>query len=1228
MRIFAFFTLISALVLVSAHPLSASPQPVILEGSYSTVQSPSVIAVDSDSSHVALELRLNGFETTSIFEGNSTFQKITLPGVHEYLSEEGKPRLPVVRRLIAVPDSVTLHIALSDTSLYTLTDYPVYPVPCVSYPDTGCLCFIESFCSDTDFYETETLYPATAFEVSQTGYMREQKIIELRIFPIRCDPSSEKLFVNTFSHINISYEGTPYFNTKGLGPFEEIAGLGSVCYEPWESPPPAPPDSSGGADAGQILNLGGGQDGGVQPGPVKCLKYLEELKVEGTLADYIVIAAPAYYNELYYPPRESYMDSLLLWRKNFNELCVAVASTQQINEEFDYSTPSEMYWEKVYAFLEYAYEHYEAPNMADDKIGYVLILGDDCMKESLEVWDYCDDYQLAQFVPTGFSVDYSFPTDHFYMTLHGNDNVPDIMLGRLPISNIAQMNIVAEKLFRYEKYLPEYRGVWRREGSFINGTGQTGEGHCDNFESAFFDPIDYDLFCLDYEENSELTESDFYNEMNDGRLLVYINAHGHQESITLNGDTFEYICNDEIDANLDPLGTFVSFPVIFAHSCNTGQFYYFNEFSYSEAVSEVFLEVYQKGALGYFGFISPTGIAGQSLTKGVEAILLNNITELGKALMSIKFSHINYWKNLTLLGDPISDVGEHIAYPDMPDPSIIPSQLSLPWRGSLGDSLPLSAEVLNRGGATADGFILSVVVDADNITPVSWEFPIDDLESREGVRFDFKWDVTELTTHIENASLEASISYGDTSVSIEDVESWTGNDDAEVSISEIQLQPDREGWPVKLNGSLTSSPVLFDLDGNDTLEVILGASDGRLHVFRENGEYLPGWPVEFATVEEWGVINTSPAVGDIDGDSSPDVICIVNWSGSQTNELYAFQYDGLPAAGNWPVPLNLVEKDASPMLGNFAPDSAGLEILIVDDRIRTFSGHGYQIWSYDFGFPDWRLPCSPAYGPLTDADSLEVVFHPYTRGTMPSIRFVRLRAENGTEKFLFESSDYEISSQSVALVNWGNQDTLEVIVPYWSDSNNHNLTSVDSNYDENPDWIGKECGSSPCTPALGKVETSQTTDVALGADWSNVSGHEGLEINLFDYRGNLTFFYPGIEREVGSIIGSSVIGDVDADGQQDVLTVTNNGFVYTLNGFGESLTNFHWPFNVHAVASVGAPAVGDLDGDDYADIIVCGGDNYLFVWDMNPGGAPPDSLSTPEWPMFRRNSEHTGCYDE
>ena len=66
-----------------------------------------------------------------------------------------------------------------------------------------------------------------------------------------------------------------------------------------------------------------------------------------------------------------------------------------------------------------------------------------------------------------------------------------------------------------------------------------------------------------------------------------------------------------------------------------------------------------------------------------------------------------------------------------------------------------------------------------------------------------------------------------------------------------------------------------------------------------------------------------------------------------------------------------------------------------------------------------------------------------------------------------------------------------------------------------------------------------------------------------------------------------------------LIIIVRQETAYALNWRGEILSNFHWPLNVHTISSVGAPSIGDLDGDDYLDVIVCGGDNFLYVWERN-----------------------------
>ena len=111
-------------------------------------------------------------------------------------------------------------------------------------------------------------------------------------------------------------------------------------------------------------------------------------------------------------------------------------------------------------------------------------------------------------------------------------------------------------------------------------------------------------------------------------------------------------------------------------------------------------------------------------------------------------------------------------------------------------------------------------------------------------------------------------------------------------------------WPRAINPQLPSNflassyPVLGDLDGDGSMECVIGSTNGFVHAFRANGSYVPGWPQATKAV----AVN-APVIGDIDGDGLPEVVAgndKILENGAWANHLFAWHANGtiLP---NWPI---------------------------------------------------------------------------------------------------------------------------------------------------------------------------------------------------------------------------------------------------------------------------------------------------------------------------------------
>lgn len=159
----------------------------------------------------------------------------------------------------------------------------------------------------------------------------------------------------------------------------------------------------------------------------------------------------------------------------------------------------------------------------------------------------------------------------------------------------------------------------------------------------------------------------------------------------------------------------------------------------------------------------------------------------------------------------------------------------------------------------------------------------------------------------------------------------------------------------------------------------------------------------------------------------------------------------------------------------------------------------------------------------------------------------------------------------------------------------------------------------PSSPALADVSGDKDLEVIIGNRWlgsvwcfdgdNSDYTDDGVSISQVDFPWFHFLGFEGIHWDVlwvfdtgiasDQVIASPAIGDVDNDGELEVVIGSTAGSLYILNASDGSL---EWQFStgggIHASA-----ALANLDKDDYTEIVVGSTDGtvYCFQWDGTSG---------------------------
>ncbi|GIV98004.1 MAG: hypothetical protein KatS3mg057_2661 [Herpetosiphonaceae bacterium] len=462
---------------------------------------------------------------------------------------------------------------------------------------------------------------------------------------------------------------------------------------------------------------------------------------------------------------------------------------------------------------------------------------------------------------------------------------------------------------------------------------------------------------------------------------------------------------------------------------------------------------------------------------------------------------------------------------------------------------------------------------------------------------------------------------------------------------------------------MDSSATLADLDGDGAAEIVIGSTqrrgiagsptfDGlaRIMVYRGNGTLVWQQTVNRA-------IMSSPAVGDLDGDGSLEVVVsygadagapagpggVAAFRASDGLLLWNFEphdrlegvHDGYPDGVY-----------STPALGDVDGDGT-LEVAFGawDRTIYLLDASGKKRWEYNNLDTVWS---SAAIADLDNDGLAEIIIGgdaSYdSSGQTGSINGGFLYIFDGEGQILHKRYFDQVFYSSPVVADLNNDGLMEIIVGTGRFFNNSDGTENRGNYilnldqDLNIRWQPTTNFRVSSMPAVADLDNDGLLEVIVTGEEINGGVSPGYTI-LAVYNAAGTQLWSSYVLDFlgnrGAVVyGSPTVADLTGDGFPEITAATNWEFaVFDRNGNQFTDTNGsdspNTPTYLANYPVLNTLALGDIDGDGTIEMVGAGthqcdvDHGYLYAWE-SPGTT--NANSPRPWPQMRGNPRKTGWF--
>ncbi|MFQ6103234.1 MAG: C25 family cysteine peptidase [Candidatus Glassbacteria bacterium] len=162
---------------------------------------PVITTLKSDRNQTVVDVDLPGFWTSDRVVAGEYFQELTIPG-QTTLMEVGKPALPMIRFLIAIPHGAQVDLSFQAEEQVILTDYRVYPFQ-QPQKDTGN--DPSEFNIDESFYRSSERFPAQIAVIGEPSTWRHLEVVLVEVAPVSYVPDRNSLIVTAHLIVELAY---------------------------------------------------------------------------------------------------------------------------------------------------------------------------------------------------------------------------------------------------------------------------------------------------------------------------------------------------------------------------------------------------------------------------------------------------------------------------------------------------------------------------------------------------------------------------------------------------------------------------------------------------------------------------------------------------------------------------------------------------------------------------------------------------------------------------------------------------------------------------------------------------------------------------------------------------------------------------------------------------------------------------------------------------------------